>query len=240
MSSPAVYCHSRQVDSCFLTQGSNYSVAFNAAGMVQELKHYFPDGSLGVTQKFEYDAKGLINTIYLFDRDGEDGGFYEFEHDGRIISKLTLYGKNTQVVYMFEHENDGRHIVKTSFYREDILDNVSSSRFDGNVRHETVCDPEGKEYLHNVYEYYDLTNQLIAKFDNEEMHFSIEYNEKGLPSKSVDVMVDASNGLYWDEDATPGTVVEYEYEYDSHGNWTTRRQTISGRVVETVEREIEY
>lgn len=58
---------------------------------------------------------------------------------------------------------------------------------------------------------------------SEDFSFEIEYNEKALPIKSTGTVVDSDGTLYWNDILDETGYAAYEYEYDSKGNWTTRR-----------------
>lgn len=224
-------------------------IHFNRKGFVLETVFLAPDGTPASREKYSYGRRNHIDVIDLFDTDGYNSGWYSYSYDGDFISVCTLYGMNSQVLLKWENTNDGREVVRCRTYQEDILSSDASSVYDGNTRVETVLDGQGQWAGTTTCEYYDLRNKLPLRIDctfpeAEPLHIEIDYNDHGLPCRSLNVFLDARNGFYQPVDAPPGEVL-YEYEYDSRGNWSRRYEFFvkkSGEKVsgEVLKRELVY
>lgn len=221
---------------------SNFEVLFNSDGKTDSLVYLFPDGSRRVSEEYEYNAKGKLERICCRDIDGRDDGMYYYEYDGSFISSCTLYGVNNGELYRWDHTNDGHEIVASRFFEEKMFQNVTFSKFEGNVRNDEVFDADSNLVLKCRYEYYDQKNKLPLSIEGDDISVRLEYNGHGLPCKCTGALLTATGGLWLDAECGNDPTVRYEYEWDSYGNWTQRREYREDDTepTEILEREIEY
>ena len=221
---------------------SNFEVYFNSGGKTDSLVYLFPDGSRRVSEVYEYNAKGKLERICCHDMNGRDDGMYHYEYDGSFISCCILYGINNGELYRWDYKNDGNEIVESRFYEEKMFQSVTYSRFEGNIRNDEVFDADSNLVLKCRYEYYDLKNKLPLSIEEEELSIRLEYNDHGLPAKCTGALLTATGGFWLDAECGNDPTARYEYEWDSRGNWTERREyrDEDTEPSETLVREIIY
>ena len=218
----------------------DYVVDFNSKGMVEHILCTDQEGSMLHEEFHKFDGKGRLTEIQDLDEDGVTEGRYAYEYDGKFVSKCCFYGMNNEEIHRWEHKNDGKNIVKTEYYNNGILEYVTTKEFDGNVCHERSVSAEGSVIGDAVTTYFSDNKPSSIKGDNVDIQ--IEYNEKGLPVKSVGTMISSGGEFGWQPELESSPERFYKYEYDNKGNWVTRtehRHPDSLAVV-TVSRKIIY
>lgn len=217
-----------------------YLAEFSPKGLLTSITNYAPDSSVFFSTRYEYDAKGRVTNILEADMSGEETGEYRYTYKGDFLSLCIHLGEANEEDCRWEHENDGEHIVKTVFYSEGALESISESTWDGMTRREVVKSPE--DSLIGTAEYVYLRKDKPVRITSDNTDISIEYNEKGLPYKCVNVLLTTDGNLRWDPRIVQDEENTYEYEYDSKGNWTRRKEYLSnaGILSSDISRTITY
>lgn len=218
----------------------SYLAEFSPKGLLTRVTNYAPDSSVFFSTKYEYDSKGRVTNIWEADMSGEEIGEYRYTYKGDFLSLCIHLGEANEEDCRWEHENDGKHIVKTVFYSEGALETISENTWDGMTRREVVKSPE--DSLIGTAEYVYLSKDKPLRITSDNTDISIEYNEKGLPSKCVNVLLTTDGNLRWDPRIVQGEENIYKYEYDSKGNWIRRTEYLSkaGILSSDISRTITY
>ncbi len=218
----------------------SYLAEFSPKGLLTSITNYAPDSTVFFSTRYEYDAKGRVTNIREADMSGEEIGEYRYTYKGDFLSLCIHLGEANEEDCRWEHENDGEHIVRTVFYSEGALETISENTWDGMTRREVVKSPE--DSLIGTAEYVYLREDKPLRITSDNTDISIEYNEKGLPYKCVNVLLATDGNLRWDSRIVQDEENTYEYEYDSKGNWTRRKEYLSkaGILISDISRTITY
>lgn len=195
---------------------------YDTLGNLWQIRFLKPDGSTFLKKVFYYDPKGLVTEQLRFDssatlqgRDsfnytinGKLSATYHYDANGTLISKETYeYDKagniNQEYVYKGETENSP---LKTILY-----DTA------GRKISETNYTPSGDKTREFLCEYNAAGNKIkqIHYRGDGTKYAETRYNENGLPKTYLNYKVDGS------EECSE----EYQYEYDSVGNWIKKTVT---------------
>lgn len=221
-------------------RSSHYEAFFNKYGQVQQVRYLESDGSLIIDEKYFYDSLHHLTKVWPIGADGQETGRFEYEFDGKFISKYTAINMNNQEIKRWEYTNDGEHIVKIDFYEEFDLTYVTTNTYDGDKFTQVVMNAEGDTL--NIGYCRELTPNKPYYTHSEDFNLDIEYNEMRLPTKSIGAVVDTNGSLYWNDILDDTGYAVYEYEYDSKGNWIVRKVFYGDDRVpgELITRKIEY
>lgn len=181
------------------------------------------------------DGSGRVYTVDL-DARGLPTGGKAVDQNGKIIFTETVeqsFAPDGTITLTTNHlDQDGNNAVSTVILRPDLgmkeLKHGSTYRFDAQERPLEFISGNGK--IHNLYVYTpDGTKCYIIDTDGSKYLERIVANDKyGNPVKET----------WYNPDGSEDSVSEYEYQYDSHGNWTKRaklertEQTFTERVIE--------
>lgn len=220
--------------------GENYLAEFDKNGKELRIVYYAPDSSSFGSTEYTYDKKGRLTEAGNYDPDGEYSGGYRYSYDGKFVRMCTMHSMEEEETARWVYENNGKHIVKSEFYSEGVLESTSVSSYDGMKRTETVTGADST--VIGTAEYVYLSEDKPIEIDSGDTHIKIEYNNKGLPERSVNVVLATDGSFLWDERVTAGNAAVYEYQYDGKGNWIRRKTSLSstGETLSEMTREIRY
>lgn len=202
----------------------NYLAEFSPKGLLTSVTNFAPDSTILFSTTYRHDNKGRLTGITECDMDGDENGEYRYTYDGKFLSLCTHIGESSEEDCRWEHENDGKHITRTVFYSDGVLETISENSWEGMTRHETVKTQE--DSLIGTAEYVYLKEDKPVSITSNDTAISIEYNEKGLPVKSVNALISTDGNLAWDPMMVQDEENIYEYEYDTQGNWIRRKEYI--------------
>ena len=217
-----------------------YTALFNELGQITEVSMSNYDGSFRYRESYTYDDKHRVIEIRGVNAENEDEIRYEYEYDGRFMSICRIYGMNNNEMNRWEHENDGRHIVRTVYYNEGEQQYTTTRIFDGNSYKEESVSVEGDVLGRATIQF--LTEEKPMRIDGDDIHIEIDYNEKGLPVRSLNILLSSICELHWGNRLDIFPERFYTYEYDKRGNWISRVEKTSpdGEAVAVLRREIVY
>lgn len=182
------------------------------------------------------DGDGRVYTVKL-DAMGLPTGGTAVDKTGKLIFTETVEqtkGADGGITLLTSHKNaDGRVTVSAVELRPDLtmktLKHGATYRFDEQERPLEFISGNGKK--HSVSEYVaDGCKYYTVGTDGSRTLERIVTNDKyGNPIEEK----------WFNPDGTENRVIEYEYQYDSHGNWT-RRAKLEGAGQHITERVIEY
>ncbi|MCQ2141171.1 MAG: hypothetical protein MJY83_02355, partial [Bacteroidales bacterium] len=202
-------------------RSSHYEAFFNRYGQVEQVRYLESDGTLIIDEKYFYDSSHHLTKVWPIGADGQETGRFEYEFDGEFISKYTVINMNNQEIKRWEYSYDGERVVRIECFEENELRFVTTNTYDGDTYFQVLMDEQGDTL--NMGYLRDLAPNKPLSAHSEDFNFDIEYDDMQLPVKSIGTMVDSNGALYWDDILDEAGYATYEYEYDSKGNWTTRR-----------------
>ncbi|MCQ2139439.1 MAG: hypothetical protein MJZ09_03595 [Bacteroidales bacterium] len=202
-------------------RSSHYEAFFNRYGQVEQVRYLESDGTLIIDEKYFYDSSHHLTKVWPIGADGQETGRFEYEFDGEFISKYTAINMNNQEIKRWEYSYDGERVVRIECFEENELRFVTTNTYDGDTYFQVLMDEQGDTL--NMGYLRDLAPNKPQSAHSEDFNFDIEYDDMQLPVKSIGTMVDSNGALYWDDILDEAGYATYEYEYDSKGNWTTRR-----------------
>lgn len=217
--SPAKYVSVDADDNC--SRSSHYEAFFNRNGQVKRVKYLEADGSLILDEKYFYDSDNRLLKVWPIGADGQETGRFEYEYDGRFVSKYTAINMNNQEIKRWEYANDGEHITRVDFYEEGDLAYITVNNYCEDSYTQVLMSRD-RDTL-NVGQCKDLKPNKPCYIHSEGLNFDIEYNDDLLPVRSVGTVVDTNGALYWNDILDDEGYAVYEYEYDSRGNWIVRK-----------------
>ena len=198
-----------------------YTVLFNDKGCVETLTTFGFDGSFRFKESCTYDSKGRLSESVGFNDEQETEIRYEYEYDGAFLRECRVYGMNTQEMHRYVHENDGRHIVRSEYYGEGELEYTMTKTFSGSRYEEVTRRPDGELIGKATVDFFK-TETKPSRILGDGVDIEIEYNDKGLPVKSRNVVLNSRGELQWTPDLDERPERYYTYEYDERGNWISR------------------
>ena len=201
-----------------------YTVFFNSRGQADSVITTNFDGSFRYRETYTYDSRGRLEEIQGVNAEGETEIRYEYEMDGRFVKVCRTFGMNNQEMDRWEHRNDGRHIVHTDYFNEGVPSYVTTKTFSGNSYIEESRTPEGELMGRAEVEFFRV-EEKPSRITGDGFDVEIQYNDKGLPVMSRNVVLDSKGAMQWVSDLETNPCRYYSYEYDERGNWILRRET---------------
>lgn len=186
---------------------------------------------------YKYDAKGnlISEAIYLRSEYVQFTNKYRYDDQKRMLTEAR-YDKDNKLVSRTEFEYHGKHLSKKTTFNGAGQEEYSETfNYDANGNLMSQTSYEKAENVTNVEKYtYDSQNNRIswAFQRNNQLLAKAEYkydNNKNLISSNTSNMAGGSNDSR-----------QYEYEYDSQGNWIKKKVTIKGKPAFIAERTITY
>jgi len=217
---------------------------------------------LRYNERFAFNAKGNIISIENFKENLKVDSKEVFEYKNGLLSKHTVYnslgtqGKSSG----FEYDTNGKLISEKKYNRQGKLQYDTSYLYNkkGQLTAQQKLIPSINYTMKENYKYDDF-NHLIVRTKTARIGTTKEtfrYNSKGLPVKKSEynamgelysVIIyeyndqndkislkkyDADNQMNYDEN--------YEYLYDSNGNWTQKISYEKGKKSHVEKRVINY
>lgn len=217
-------CKAKEISVLPDTLERSYSVTFNSRGQAVERITYNEDGEVRYREISYFDKKGRLSEIQGINGENETEIRYEYEWDGRFVRECRMYGMNNDELHRWVHKNDGRHIVHTTYFSEGEENYVTTKSYKGNSYIEVSYAPDGSELGRADIDF--LTDSKPTKIDGAGIYVEIDYNEKGLPVRSLNTILDSAGEMEWTPDLEVHPERFYFYEYDDRGNWTKRTERI--------------
>lgn len=191
---------------------------YNDEGLLEEIVGEIDDGNL----EAECNSDGLIESIVLYDEDGEPGMEYEFAyHDNGIIAEREQVYNLNDIRIVTSFNEDGKLTEQTNYYSGEKAYHAEIEYDDwGNMTRQVNYDANGDVSSSMELEYtYDKNGKLtgltiIAGNDDDEAEIECEVEYDGLEMIITLVDIDGSyNGTDELPDDTYILVV-----YDEAGN----------------------
>ena len=210
-----------------------------------EVFEFNKSGYKTVHSKFEYPDEIMEKEIYSYIENKLDSVWkysesklyslttYGWEGD-KMISANTVIGRH-KFTSTIGYEGDLKK-SQISYWGNDLLENYVITKHDGELAlEEEHYDKSGKITNKVTREWH---NGKLAKYVSNKDSYSIEYNEKNLPIKSIgcsaimgEITPTYTNNTYY-----------YEYEYDDKDSWI-KVYIYEGNdktPIRIIEREIKY
>jgi YD repeat-containing protein len=224
-------------DSIFPANFDTYSI-FDENEKIIENGRYNPDGSL------------YQKTLYFRDKDGEaikgiskgsnneikSQWSYEYDENKNLIEVLTYDSDSTltnRQLNRFDYENSQTEMVTEDLKRNKTRKYEYKFDADENKIEQVRYNPDGSLKDKRIYQYDNNGNekiQFLNRADGSKMKFVSEYDEMN------NLLVQN----WFDEGGEQTHQTAFEYNYDKHGNWITKKRISKGILNLIWEREIEY
>lgn len=191
-----------------------------------------------------YNSKGWRKTMTYVTPEADVIFRSRFKHDGFGLTTVEqIVDNNENIIGRTYYSYDAQNVLK-EMWVEDADRQIESRtlvRFDaqGRMVQRSLNDAAGNIYKREVFTYIGSNVDKKVVFDRtgkKMQEWRYEYDENNEP---------VSQTLYDYSEAEPEmTITIFQYEYDSHGNWTRRTESelIDGdpKMQYIVTREIEY
>ena len=180
-------------------------ILYAANGRVEKALHYdYYNAVVAGASTYQYNSEGRVESILNqnFNAnnqiDSEYKKFFEYNDDGYVVKDWISIGDDKSVIT----REDGNSTKVQRFY-----DNTGAEHYLSIASYDDKWNPEYVAGLNSIYPgEYSPKNVTFAQlvswdcgdYDASPVHYSITYNDEGLPLKS-----EADNGYMW---------IEYIYE----------------------------
>jgi len=238
----ALDCKAAEVSVQCDTLERNYTVKFNPQGRVTEIETFNDDGSFRFRESFGYDKRGRLTDVIGINSENETEERYEYDWKGSFIRECRMYGMNNEELHRWAHDNDGRHIVRTEYYGEGELSYITTKDFGKDSYVETTCAPDSSLIGKAKIEFFRSENKPTRIEGSNNLYVEIDYNEKGLPVRSLNTVLNSLGEMEWVLDLETHPERYYSYEYDERGNWISRALKVhpDSTVISVLKRSIKY
>ncbi len=213
-------------DRALLQDPYRYVIKYDDEGNISLREEYSYAGPLQMTTLFSQDESGLL-TETTYNSDNEISLQRIFDKDGNVLEYRHYYGKEVISRYTSEYRRSGNKVEEISYVYDKSLKKDGEVRY----RHVRTYNKEGKE-VENIS--YRPDGSLWAKwtttFDQtghtlDEFH----YDEDSSINQRTIRKFDKNGNIYeeacYEADGSLNYKREFQYEYDSTGNWI--KQTIT-------------
>jgi len=222
---------------------------YNEKGvMIKEVKYY--KGTLTDSIIYIYNEKGykIIEKHYRGIRNTLKPGYirYKYDHDDKgRITKVYEENEQGEVTHITSYDK-GMHVSESIYYLSDGSPKRKCSfEYDnrGNLIEEKWYEFDWyKDQIYSTVEYmmtyeYDKKNNLLVLNQHDDYEKKV-YQQRVFKYDNRSNLVEETN-THLAQDFPP-LKVNYEYEFDSKGNWITRIRFEDEIPKTLIEREIEY
>lgn len=238
---------------------------FRKDGEPESLYFFTPTGEERFKNLFKYDERGNciedvmlsneketekwvhihnkqnqhIKSYYYENGELDDYYVYRFNAKGQCIEDLQFNAQDeliTRTLYVFDVK--GNEVVESNYDKfEEVIDKTTK-----------IFTPDNKPQNVETLYYQDKHNSKLiidrfyenGKLKKEESRF---FDLEGKCSTEYLELYNEQEDLFKNEtkhNHSPKEVRNYEYEYDTFGNWIKRIQYLNGELVEVEKREITY
>lgn len=191
-----------------------------------------------------YNSKGWRKTMTYVTPEADVIFRSRFKHDGFGLATVEqIVDNNEQVIGRTYYSYDAQNVLK-EMWVEDADRQIESRtlvRYDaqGHLMQRSLNDAEGNIYKREVFSYSGdnaVKKIVYDRMGTKMQEWRYEYDDNNQPIMQT---------LYDYSEAEPEMYITvFKYEYDSHGNWTSRTESelVNGDPVMQyiVTREIEY
>lgn len=200
----------------------DHTISFRSNGRIENIVYKDKNGNTVVTHKYIY-KDGYLFTKQEINSNGDIDArhLYEYDESGKLICHR-VYGVNNQDTDRWDFVYDGERESEISYLMEDDLQYRSLLRYDGNTRIETALSPDGDTLGTARTLFFD--KDRVAAVQSEDISFSIDYNDNGIPVHTVNTVLDSERKIVWDESLETEPERWYRYEFDRKGNWIVRKE----------------
>lgn len=219
--------------------GEIYKAEFDANGNLVAWTDFYSDGEIFTKSVYIYNANGQKTEVVNYDDDGEvwDKEVYTYNDQGKELTRVR-YDRHGTLRSRAEYVYHGEEVECVTYDPETescISRLIQQYDQDGKLVSEVYS--RGDKIIAKRSFVYDEQGRMIRQEAGSNV-YTIEYNEHGLPRKSVNCFYGTSG---WYESSANATYV-YEYVYDQKGNWFTRTVYEGEAMIPLyiVEREINY
>jgi hypothetical protein len=202
---------------------------FNPKGFITESKEFGLNGSIVEKLIYNYDEKNLLLSKAASSVNGTLKWRLEYDYNKKdSLVSISLLGADS--IQM--------NCTTYRFIDDEILNPVKENKFQfGQNYYDSKGNLIEMKMLNNQFVFkYKYINQLLVEencFDGNNNLVSAEIykydNKNNLTEKRNIQAMGKMTGLY-----------NYEYQFDTQGNWIIKRELFNHKIVSGFEREIEY
>lgn len=214
------------------------SAYFDTKGMLDSLIKKSPYDTL--RHIYVYDENDLLKEIQVLHTNNKYEALYEYEYDGNVVSTYKVRGVDMQVIYRWDYDIKDGKAIRSRGYNEGVLINKSDFTYNGLDKTETLYSSDGELLSEMTYRFLDRFR--ISSIEGDDFELKIEYDEDGLPIKSINAVIGPDGEIYSTNYSHVYGTILYEYTMDERGNWIERRELLGETKVNgnTIKRKIIY
>ena len=204
--------------------GDCYLVEFDVVASIATCTNFDSEGYVSEIQRFTYDDNNFVELLVL-DNNGEPGYCQVLNYDGDICTSIitTNYwvSDDTPRVEICEYNRDGELATGYVVKSEDgtVLSRGVYNYPEKSVEEIVTYSASGEELGREIRHFNDAGR--ITKMIKNDKHCEIEYNDRNLPIRFVNVEP-YRNTLFAISSEDEEMLYFAEYKYDARGNWTTQ------------------
>lgn len=216
---------------------------FNDNGNIKIRELLNPDGSVIQKTEYIYNDNYLVKATEL-NADNEPTLTMQYIHDSKDRLLKVNYKKKGKVFtrYAYEYDDKGNKTLELTYDADSQL--VSKISYIYNEKKQLIEEgwfyADGALYVKIKTQYDPVSGNKKAERrerNNGNQYMSLTYNDKGDVEKVIE----------WDpysrsEVQLSTKYIDYKYEYDEHGNWTSLKtiSSVNNKITSVIVRELKY
>ncbi len=211
---------------------------------IESLKLFNTSGFLTTEKRLTKTGQAVIDMAYSYTSDQPDQTTVTVDYKTKNTKEVHIVNKENTLIVATQYDQDGNETGKT----ENVLDKNGHIVSDTEYLNEKVT--RRNEYKNNK-EGKPVERKMLTQDGVHTLTMNYTYDAAGLPAQVITSMPDQEGQTKQEYthnknrdvityDTGRGSILKYEYRYDTQGNWIEKKHFREGKVTAIEVREIAY